>query len=118
MLNIFNLKTSVELYCERLMLEFKGVFAEICLTVGWLLLSPNFGKNPFKFGVLAALATSSTAVFRFKGINGALFRLALLLVVAIVHYDASSPLQGASALAGADHSRVVDEQAGRHVCRS
>ena len=46
------------------MLEFKGIFTKICLTVGWLLLSPNFGKNPFKFGVLAALATSSTAVFR------------------------------------------------------
>ena len=62
----FNLKTAVELYYDRLILEFKGIFAKICLTVGWLLLSPNFGKNPFKFGVLAALATSSTAVFRFK----------------------------------------------------
>ena len=59
-----NLKIAVELYYDRLILEFKGIFAEICLTVGWLLLSPNFGKNPFKFGVLAALATSSTAVFR------------------------------------------------------
>ena len=61
-----NLKTAVERYYDRLILEFKGIFAEICLTVGWLLLSPNFGKNPFKFGVLAALATSSTVVFRLK----------------------------------------------------
>ena len=61
-----NLKISVERYCERLMPECEAFFAKIRLAVEAPMLSPNFGKKCFTFGVLVALATSSTEVF---GIN-------------------------------------------------